>query len=70
MYTCTRGNAHLIMGVYVDDLVITGYGNKDISSFKAEMKNIFKMSDLGLLSYYLGIEVSQGPAGISLCQAA
>jgi hypothetical protein len=31
------------------------------------MKNIFKMSDLGLLSYYLGIEVRQGPAGITLC---
>jgi hypothetical protein len=28
------------------------------------------MSDLGLLSYYLIIEVVQGPAGITLCQAA
>jgi hypothetical protein len=27
------------------------------------------MSDLGLLSYYLGIKVNQGPAGIALCQA-
>jgi hypothetical protein len=28
------------------------------------------MSDLGLLSYYLGIEVNQGPTVITLCQAA
>jgi hypothetical protein len=70
VYTRTRGESRLIVGVYVDDLVITGYGNKDILLFKDEMKSIFKMSDLGLLSYYLGIEVSQGPGGINLCQAA
>jgi hypothetical protein len=28
------------------------------------------MSDLGLLSYYLGIEVEQGSRGITLCQSA
>jgi hypothetical protein len=28
----------------------------------------FKMSDLGLLSFYLGIEVQQGSSGISLSQ--
>jgi hypothetical protein len=28
------------------------------------------MSDVGLLSYYLGIEVNQGPGGITLCQSA
>ncbi|WVZ88078.1 hypothetical protein U9M48_034631 [Paspalum notatum var. saurae] len=41
-----------------------------IASFKQEMKSIFSMSDLGLLSYYLGIEVRQGTDGISLCQTA
>ena len=30
----------------------------------------FSMSDLGLLSYYLGIEVKQGSGDISLCQSA
>jgi hypothetical protein len=28
------------------------------------------MSDMGLLSYYLGIEVCQNKNGISLCQSA
>lgn len=31
---------------------------------------MFSMSDLGLLSYYLGIEVHQSAAGISLCQSS
>jgi hypothetical protein len=56
--------------VYVDDLVITGFYNDDILEFKQEMQNVFKMSDLALLSYYLNIEVSQGPARITLSQAA
>jgi hypothetical protein len=47
----------LIVGVYVDDLVITGSNNKSIQKFKQEMSTVFRMSDLGLLTYYLGIEV-------------
>jgi hypothetical protein len=34
------------------------------------MKNTFRMSDLGLLSYYLGIEVRQNTSGIMLAQSA
>jgi hypothetical protein len=41
-----------------------------VDNFKAEMKSQFQMSDLGLLSYYLGIEVKQGKDGISLRQTA
>jgi hypothetical protein len=50
--------------VYVDDLIVTGTAAKAIVVFKKEMMNLFKMSDLGLLSYYLGIEVSQEPGRI------
>jgi hypothetical protein len=34
------------------------------------MTKVFKMSDLGLLSYCLGIEVKQDEAGISLSQGS
>ncbi|KAJ1257988.1 hypothetical protein BS78_10G038800 [Paspalum vaginatum] len=34
------------------------------------MKKLFRMSDLGPLSYYLGIEVKQGRRGIELRQSA
>jgi hypothetical protein len=59
----------LIVGVYVDDLVITGADNKEIDDFKKQMKSKFSMTDLGLLSYYLGIEVKQSEDGITLCQS-
>jgi hypothetical protein len=60
----------LLVGVYVDDLIITGTNEDDIQKFKDEMHNLFKMSDLGQLSYYLGIEVKQEKGEITLCQQA
>jgi hypothetical protein len=43
------GNA-LLVGVYVDDLVITGTKDAEVAAFKEEMKATFQMSDLGPLS--------------------
>ena len=43
--------------MYVDDLIVTGARTEDINSFKHEMVTHFRMSDLGALSYYHGIEV-------------
>jgi len=70
VYRRTSKNSFLIVGVYVDDLVISGPDVNEISRFKLEMKEKFSMSDLGLLSYYLGIEVKQGRDGITLSQSA
>jgi hypothetical protein len=69
VYT-SRGRDRLIIKVYVDDLIIIGTSTQAIEEFRQEMKERFQMSDLGLLSYYLGIEVVQGVAGIALCQPA
>lgn len=59
----------LIVGVHVDDLIITRGSDTDIANFKKKMKSMFSMSDLGLLSYYLGIEVKQLAHGIAVCQS-
>jgi hypothetical protein len=48
---------NLLVGVNVVEPMIIGSSIDEIQCFKAEMKNTFCMSDLGLLSYYLGIEV-------------
>ena len=70
MYTRGAGETRLILGVYVDDLIITGGDAGVLAKFKEQMKNTFRMSDLGLLSYYLGLEVTQGAHGITLRQSA
>ena len=69
MYTHGQYKQRLIMGVYVDDLIITRGDMEVLGRFKREMSKNFKMSDLGVLSYYLGIEVQQSIAGITICQS-
>ena len=64
------GKEELVVGVYVDDLIITGARVEDIDSFKREMVARFRMSDLGVLSYYLGIEVRQGKEVLMLGHSA
>ncbi|KAD3068136.1 hypothetical protein E3N88_36016 [Mikania micrantha] len=58
----------LIVGIYVDDLIVTGSSREEINHFKAQMERKFEMCDLGLLSYYLGLEVKQGRDGILTSQ--
>jgi hypothetical protein len=70
IYTQNRSGDWLIVGVYVDDLIITDTDEETITAFKTKMKDQFQMSDLGLVSYYLGIEVKQSVNGIFLCQSA
>jgi hypothetical protein len=57
------------VGVYVDDLIITSMEEAKVEAFKAQMKATFQMNDIGLLCFYLDIEVHQDNDGITLCQA-
>ena len=59
-----------MVGVYVDDLIVTGSSSVGIENFKAEMTREFDMSNLGSLSSYLGIEVKQRKKFIFLSQTA
>lgn len=58
----------LVVAVYVDDLFVTGANKEVIEEFKREMALKFDMSDLGKLSYYLGIEFHQEEGRITLNQ--
>lgn len=58
----------LIVGIYVDDLIVTDLSEEKISDFKNRMRKMFDMSDLGELSYYLGIKVQQSKYGIAIGQ--
>jgi hypothetical protein len=66
IYRRGNGGNTLLVGVYVNDLMITDTKDVDVATFKEEMKVTYQMSDLGLLSFYLGIEVHQGDSGITL----
>ncbi|GKU96896.1 hypothetical protein SLEP1_g10077 [Rubroshorea leprosula] len=54
----------LIVCLYIYDLNYTGNDMVMFDKFKKSMMVEFEMSDLGLMHYYLGIEVNQSAAGI------
>lgn len=58
VYLRGKGAHRLFVGVYVNNLVITSGNVDDINEFKSEMKATSQMSDLGLLHYYLEMEVT------------
>ena len=45
-----------LLCLYVDDLLVTGNSRSDVESVKKDLKGEFEMTDLGKLSYFLGIE--------------
>ncbi|KAD4180022.1 hypothetical protein E3N88_28613 [Mikania micrantha] len=70
VYKRSDSKSCLLVGVYVDDLIVTGSCEESIAMFKRQMEGKFEMSDLGPLAYYLGIEVQQGQEGITITQTA
>ena len=49
VYILKNVQDQLLVGVYVDDLIITGSNTEGIEGFKTSMKTKFEMTDLGLL---------------------
>ena len=58
----------LMVCLYVDDLIYTGNDRVMFEKFKESMMLEFDMTDLGLLHYFLGLEVIQSDAGNFICQ--
>ena len=58
----------LIVSLYVDDLIYTSNYEKMVRDFKKDTMNMFKMTDSGLMHYFLGIEISQREERIFICQ--
>jgi hypothetical protein len=56
----------LIVCLYVDGMIYTR--NIELNSFKLAMQYEFDMTDLGIMKYFLGIEVDQSTEGIFVCQ--
>ncbi len=68
LYVKKTNHGIVIIIIYVDDLIITGDSDADISDLKKLLKQKFEMKDLGELRYFLSIEVIQSPKGIWLLQ--
>ena len=65
-YKVEAGNPVMLV-LYVDDLFLTGMDGF-IADTKRKLAVEFKMKDLGMVHYFLGMEVWQNADGISLGQ--
>lgn len=62
-----KGQDILLVCLYVDDLIYMGTCAQLNDDFKASMMQEFEMKDIGLMHYFLGMEVTQGNNEI-ICQ--
>ena len=58
----------LVVYLYVDDMIYKGSSKLIVVEFKFIMMRKIEMSDLGLLHYFLGLEVNQNSDGIFISQ--
>ena len=65
-YKVEDGNLMMLL-LYVDDLFVTGMDGL-IANTKRKIVVEFEMKDLGMMHYFLGMEVWQNADGISLGQ--
>ena len=56
----------ILLVVYVDDIVITESDSKGILSLKSFIHSRFHTKELGMLKYFLGVEVVRSKRGILL----
>lgn len=54
--------------VYVNDIVIASNDNDSVTRLKEDLKKSFKLRDLGLLHYFLGLDIARSKEDISICQ--
>ena len=54
--------------IYVDDMIITGNDEEEISKLQEHLATEFEMKSLGGLKYFLGIEVARSKRGIFISQ--
>jgi hypothetical protein len=67
LYFKVMNDESVIFLLYVDDLFLTGE-EKLITKCKKKLASKFEMKDLGLMHYFLGLEVWQSPERIFLNQ--
>lgn len=64
----TNRDSRIIICMYIDDLLITYADEAEIRRVKSKLMQEFKMSNIGNLSYFLGMEFKDTSEGVFLYQ--
>ena len=68
LFVYSHGTAFLYFLVYVDDLIITGSDSSLVNTIFSQLDSKFSTRDLGVLSFFCGVEVLATPMGLLLAQ--
>ncbi|GJX05928.1 retrovirus-related pol polyprotein from transposon TNT 1-94 [Tanacetum coccineum] len=69
LFTRHAGNNILLVQIYVDDIIFASTNTAMCDEFANQMTNKFKMSMMGQMSFFLGLQISQSPRGIFINQS-
>ncbi|GJY00728.1 retrovirus-related pol polyprotein from transposon TNT 1-94 [Tanacetum coccineum] len=69
LFTRYAGNGILLVQIYVDDIIFASTNTAMCDEFANQMTNKFKMSMMGQMSFFLGLQISQSPRGIFINQS-
>ncbi|GKC90814.1 retrovirus-related pol polyprotein from transposon TNT 1-94 [Tanacetum coccineum] len=64
LFTRHAGNDILLVQIYVDDIIFASSNTAMCDEFANQMTNKFKMSMMGQMSFFLGLQISQSPRDI------
>ena len=67
-YKHTEKNKVVVLIVYVNDIILTGNDETEMSIVKEKLAKDFKIKDLGSLKYFLGMEFARSKSGILVNQ--
>ena len=68
IYTGLVRNSEVVLGVYVDDMLIASVNSEVIGSVKSLVASKFAIKDMGVVAYFLGVSVHQREQVIELKQ--
>ena len=69
VYVKSNQNDHVIVCLYVDDMLIIGSNINIIKTTKQMLANKFEMKDMGVADVILDIKISKTPQGLMLSQS-
>jgi len=68
LFVYHRGQDTIYLLLYVDDIILTASSSRLVTSVISRLSSEFPMSDLGPLSFFLGISASRSSSGLFLSQ--
>jgi hypothetical protein len=68
LFTKQAHSSFTTLLVYVDDIVLTGDSLAELQFVKTQLNEAFGIKDLGVIKFFLGLEVAHSEQGVTLCQ--